>query len=126
MLKLWIRVLDKMNERTYILNMTIEQTVEIPASRRIFLDLPPELPIGRAMITITPKQNEYTVLIAFDDEAQKWYARNEEIPIILEDNSLDKLINRVKLAAPEMLEINNLPYENIKLIFKIEAQAVMA
>ena len=33
--------------------MTIEQTVEIPASRRIFLDLPFELPVGKAKITIT-------------------------------------------------------------------------
>jgi hypothetical protein len=37
--------------------MTIEQTVEIPASRRIFLDLPSELPTGRARVefTVTPE-----------------------------------------------------------------------
>ena len=35
--------------------MTIEQTIEIPASHRIFLDLPPELPAGKAKITITPQ-----------------------------------------------------------------------
>ena len=37
--------------------MIIEQTIEIPASRRIFLDLPPELPSGKAKIeyTITPE-----------------------------------------------------------------------
>ena len=37
--------------------MTITQTVEIPADRRLFLDLPPELPIGKAKIefTITPE-----------------------------------------------------------------------
>jgi len=35
--------------------MTIEQTIEIPASRRIFLDLPPELPVGRAKVTVTPE-----------------------------------------------------------------------
>jgi hypothetical protein len=36
--------------------MIIEQTIEIPASRRIFLDLPPELPIGKAKVelAITP------------------------------------------------------------------------
>jgi len=32
--------------------MTIEQTVEIPASRRIFLDLPLELPVGKARVEI--------------------------------------------------------------------------
>jgi len=35
--------------------MIIEQTVEIPANHRIFLDLPPELPVGKARITITPQ-----------------------------------------------------------------------
>ena len=37
--------------------MTIEQTVEIPASHRITIDLPPELPAGKAKVelTITPE-----------------------------------------------------------------------
>jgi len=35
--------------------VTITQTVEIPADHRIFLDLPPELPVGKAKITITPQ-----------------------------------------------------------------------
>jgi hypothetical protein len=70
--------------------------------------------------------DEYTVTIAFDDEAQKWYARNDDIPIILEDYSIDALINRVKLAAPEMLEINNMPYAGIHMVFKMETQMVMA
>jgi len=35
--------------------MTIEQTIEIPVSHRVFLDLPPELPVGRAKITVTPQ-----------------------------------------------------------------------
>ncbi|MCL1992968.1 MAG: hypothetical protein FWG66_08480 [Spirochaetes bacterium] len=37
--------------------MTLEQTIEIPASRRIFLDLPHDLPVGRAKVefTITPE-----------------------------------------------------------------------
>jgi hypothetical protein len=34
--------------------MTIEQTVEIPASRRLVLELPEETPIGTAKIAITP------------------------------------------------------------------------
>jgi hypothetical protein len=70
--------------------------------------------------------NEYTITIAFDDEAQKWYAQNDAIPIMLEDASLDALISRVKLAAPEMLEINNMPHAGMQLIFRMEAQAVMA
>ncbi|MCL2440549.1 MAG: DUF1902 domain-containing protein [Treponema sp.] len=63
--------------------------------------------------------------MSFDDEANKWYAQNDEIPIILEYFSLDSLISRVKLAVPEMLEINNMPITNIYLAFKMEPQAVM-
>ena len=35
--------------------MTITQTVEIPANRRLFISLPVELPLGKAKITITPQ-----------------------------------------------------------------------
>ena len=68
---------------------------------------------------------EYMVNIIFDDEAQKWYAQNDDIPIILEDYSIDELINRVKLAVPEMLEINNMPHTGAHLVFKMETQTVM-
>ncbi|MDR1046388.1 MAG: hypothetical protein LBL64_01315 [Treponema sp.] len=33
--------------------MTIEQTVEIPDSRRVFFDLPPQIPAGKARIAIS-------------------------------------------------------------------------
>ena len=38
--------------------MIIEQTIEIPANRRIFLDLPPELPMGRAKVTVVPEMEK--------------------------------------------------------------------
>ena len=38
--------------------MIIEQTVEIPTSRRIFLDLPLELPMGKAKITVTSQSGK--------------------------------------------------------------------
>jgi hypothetical protein len=34
-------------------NMTIEQTVEIPADHRLVLDLPPEIPAGKAKAALT-------------------------------------------------------------------------
>jgi hypothetical protein len=34
--------------------MTIEQTVEIPASRRLTIDVPCEIPVGRAILVFTP------------------------------------------------------------------------
>jgi hypothetical protein len=34
--------------------MRIEQTIEIPADRRIVIDVPPEIPMGRVILTFTP------------------------------------------------------------------------
>ena len=34
--------------------MTIEQTIEVPASRRITIDIPREIPVGRTIIAFTP------------------------------------------------------------------------
>ena len=58
--------------------------------------------------------NEYKVNLFWDDEANVWIATCDEIPLAMEDGSLDKLIYRVKLAAPELIELNNLPkYESL-------------
>jgi serine protease inhibitor len=53
-------------------NMTIEQTVEIPDNHRIYVDIPPQIPAGKARITINipdcPKAD--AVIEAFDNEAE--------------------------------------------------------
>jgi len=41
--------------------MTIEQTIEVPASHQVLLDLPPELPVGKAKITVTPQPEKPSV-----------------------------------------------------------------
>jgi len=69
--------------------------------------------------------DKYTITISFDDETLRWYAMNDDIPLTLEDGSLDALICRVKIAALEILELNNMPHTGIPLVFKVEAQAVM-
>ncbi|MHC6201884.1 hypothetical protein ACYULU_01665 [Breznakiellaceae bacterium SP9] len=35
--------------------MTIEQTVDIPASRRLTIDVPSDIPVGPVILTFTPK-----------------------------------------------------------------------
>ena len=35
--------------------MTITQTIEVPANRRITLDVPPQIPVGQVILTFTPK-----------------------------------------------------------------------
>ena len=47
--------------------MTITQTVEIPADRRISLNLPLDLPVGKAKVTVTPQFDEYTITLILDD-----------------------------------------------------------
>jgi len=34
--------------------MSITQTIEVPASRRITLDVPPQIPTGKVILTFTP------------------------------------------------------------------------
>lgn len=49
----------------------------------------------------------YNVQLVWDDEAEVWMATSDDIPgLILEDDSADKLIQRVMLAAPEIIELN--------------------
>ena len=68
--------------------------------------------------------NEYIVSLGWDAEAARWYALNDDIPIMLEDVSLDTLIYRVKLVTPELLELNGTLRAGFSLFFKMEAQAV--
>jgi len=49
---------------------------------------------------------EYTITLFWDNDAGIWYATNDEIPMMLESESIDALIERAKLATPELLEMN--------------------
>ncbi|MCL2633356.1 MAG: DUF1902 domain-containing protein [Oscillospiraceae bacterium] len=49
---------------------------------------------------------EYTVIMTWDREAAVWCAVNDDIPIALESNSFDVLVERVKVAVPELLQLN--------------------
>jgi len=50
---------------------------------------------------------EYKVNLIRDEEASVWIAVSDDIPgLVLESDSLDKLVYRVRLAAPELLELN--------------------
>ncbi len=69
---------------------------------------------------------EYTVLLRWDDDAQVWYCTSEDIPgLILESGSLDVLVERVRHAAPELLELMGRLPVNASLSFKAERHAAM-
>lgn len=47
----------------------------------------------------------YHIKLSWDDEAKVWMANCDEIPLAMDDGSLDKLMYRVKIAAPELIEL---------------------
>lgn len=63
---------------------------------------------------------EYEVHFTWDPEASVWIAESKDIPgLVLEGGSLDALMERVRYAAPELLDLNSakkLP----SILFKVE------
>ena len=53
---------------------------------------------------------EYNVSFIWDEESLVWIATSEEIEgLALESGSFDALIERLKYAIPELLELNGQP-----------------
>ena len=48
------------------------------------------------------------VKIHWDDEAEVWVAICDELGIALESGSYDALIEKVRVAIPEMVELNGI------------------
>jgi predicted RNase H-like HicB family nuclease len=70
---------------------------------------------------------EYTIMLTWDDEASVWIAESNYIPgLILESESFDELIERVKKAVPDLLEIEGKEHPQTKLHFKAERLAIVA
>ena len=71
--------------------------------------------------------SEYNIILTWDDEASVWIAESNDIPgLILEDNSFDTLVERVKIAVPDLLWHNEQSHSQAKLHFKAERLAVVA
>ena len=60
----------------------------------------------------------YIVDVNWDETAGVWYAVCDDIPLALESNSFDALIEKVKTAAHEILELNEKITDNVKLCFQ--------
>jgi hypothetical protein len=60
-----------------------------------------------------------TVKLVWDDEAKVWYTKTDEnLALCLNAGSFDVLVERVRMAAPEMLELNCGYSGPIDLIFE--------
>lgn len=64
---------------------------------------------------------EYVVNFTWDDEAAVWVATSEDIPgLVLESGSFDALVERVRMAAPELLALNKPNVSPVSLSFLSE------
>jgi len=66
---------------------------------------------------MTDLMDYYDVNITWDNEAHVWVAVADDIPLALESESFDKLVERVRVVAPEILELNFKPSTNFQLRF---------
>lgn len=63
----------------------------------------------------------YTVKLFWDTDVSVWIATSDDIRgLVLESGSLDVLIERVRMAVPELLKLNNQPLEHAKIAFQTE------
>ena len=60
----------------------------------------------------------YEIDVSWDEEAGVWCAICDNIPIALECHSFDALIERVKITAQEILELNGTIESNTRLCFR--------
>ena len=60
------------------------------------------------------------VKMTWDDEAAVWIATSDDVPgLVMESGSLDALIERVRFAIPELLQLNNITgIESIPVIVR--------
>lgn len=61
---------------------------------------------------------EYDVKLHWDEESSTWVATSDDIPgLVLGSGSVDLLMERVRYAAPEIMELNHIDNENCTLHF---------
>ncbi len=65
---------------------------------------------------------EYTVDLQWDEEATVWVATSKDIVgLVLESGSLDALIERVRFAVPELIQLNHTEQQQpFSIYFKSE------
>lgn len=65
----------------------------------------------------------YVIKLFWDKEADVWVAINDDLPLALESESVENLMDRVKLAVPELLELNKMiTNKSVTLSFVIECK----
>ncbi len=69
----------------------------------------------------------YLIDLIWDAEAAVWVATSEDIPgLVLESGSFDALLERIRYAVPELLELNKRPDTPVTLTFRSQRQERLA
>ena len=64
---------------------------------------------------------DYKIRFLWDDEAAVWVATSEDVPgLALESGSFDALVEKVRYAIPELLELNRKGERQYNLTFLAE------
>ena len=64
-----------------------------------------------------------TVKLIWSSESNSWRTETDDIPgLLLGSNSFDALVEKVRMAAPEMLELNCGYTGEVKLLFEAERE----
>ena len=70
---------------------------------------------------------EYIINFIWDNEAGVWIASSDDVPgLVLEAGSFDALVERVRFAAPELLELNGRGQSVLNLTFLAKRQEQIA
>jgi hypothetical protein len=64
---------------------------------------------------------EYLITLSWDSEAAVWIATSNQVPgLVLESGSLDVLMERVRLAVPDLLTLNGHGDQTVSLCLLAE------
>ena len=70
-------------------------------------------------------QQPLLVTAEWDDEAQVWVATSEDVPgLATEADSVDALVEKLKVMIPELLEENGRPANDVPFTLRSERHAV--
>jgi hypothetical protein len=99
--------------------MIIQQTVDIPASRRLTIEVPPEVPVGRTTLVFMPAETEKTVDGFPCDAAdirRRYFSMSKEERVAVNARDIE-LINRhageLNQEAADALKYQIDPFETI-------------
>ena len=64
---------------------------------------------------------EYKIELIWDSDSAVWIAQSDDVPgIVLESGSFDALIERLRYAIPEIIELNGGKNDTVNICFVSE------